>query len=382
MPIHFERREFDDRQARAAAALRETGLDAILLFAPESHLWLTGYDTFGFAMFQTMVLSADGDIHLMTRMPDLRQACHTSTLAEDQITIWPEHEGSNPAVHLKDLLERMGLSGKRIGFESQTAGLTDYNGQLLRAALPGLTDASDLIRALRRIKSPAEIKMHRRAAALSDDALDAAIQTTHSGAFEGDILAAMQGAVFKGGGDYAGNEFILGSGPGALLCRYYSGRRTLDAQDQLTLEWSGVYARYHAAMMRTVVVGKPNASQTHMFNAAKEAIEACEDAIRPGDPMGNVFDAHAKVFDARGLGHARLQACGYGMGAVYNPIWVDFPMFYEGNPLPMQAGQVFFLHMILMDSDAGLAMTLGHSVLVTGTGVERLSRHPLVMLTA
>ena len=66
MPIHFERREFDDRQARAAAALRETGLDAILLFAPESHLWLTGYDTFGFAMFQTMVLSADGGIHLMT----------------------------------------------------------------------------------------------------------------------------------------------------------------------------------------------------------------------------------------------------------------------------------------------------------------------------
>ena len=382
MPIHFERPEFDARQARATAALREAGLDAILLFAPESHLWLTGYDTFGFAMFQTMVLSANGDIHLMTRIPDLRQARHTSTLAEDQITIWPEHEGSNPAAHLKDLLERMGLTGKRIGFESQTAGLTDYNGQLLRSALPGLSDASDLIRALRRIKSPAEIKMHRRAAALSDDALDAAIETTHGGAFEGDILAAMQGAVFKGGGDYAGNEFILGSGPGALLCRYYSGRRTLDAQDQLTLEWSGAYARYHAAMMRTMVVGKPNASQTHMFNAAKEAIEACEDAIRPGDPMGNVFEAHAKVFDARGLGHARLQACGYGMGAVYNPIWVDFPMFYEGNPLPMQAGQVFFLHMILMHSAAGLAMTLGHSVLVTETGVERLSRHPLVMLTA
>ena len=70
-------------------------------------------------------------------------------------------------------------------------------------------------------------------------------------------------------------------------------------------------------------------------------------------------------------------ACGYGMGAVYNPIWVDFPMFYEGNPLEMQSGQVFFLHMILMDSDAGLAMCSGHSVLVTETGVERLSRHPL-----
>jgi Xaa-Pro dipeptidase len=41
------------------------------------------------------------------------------------------------------------------------------------------------------------------------------------------------------------------------------------------------------------------------------------------------------------------------MGAVYNPIWVDFPMFHQDNPLIMQEGQVFFLHMILMDSEAG-----------------------------
>ena len=93
--------------------------------------------------------------------------------------------------------------------------------------------------------------------------------------------------------------------------------------------------------------------------------------------MGDVFEAHARVFDAHGLSHARLNACGYGMGAVYNPIWVDFPMFYRGNPLPMHTGNVFFLHMILMDSEAGLAMCWGHSVLVTEIGVERLSRHPL-----
>jgi Xaa-Pro dipeptidase len=380
MPIHFETSEFTARQALATHAVADAGLDGIILFAPESHLWLCGYDTFGFAMFQAMVLSAEGDLHLLTRLPDLRQARHTSTLSDAQIHIWPQYEGSNPGAHLADLLDKLGLAGKRLGFESSTAGLSDYNGQLLRAAVPGLVDHSDLIRALRRVKSPAEITMHRRAAALSDDALDAALEITRAGAFEGDILAAMQGAVFKGGGDYAGNEFILGSGDGALLCRYYSGRRHLEAQDQLTLEWSGAYARYHAAMMRTVVIGAPDPRQERMFDAARAAIEACEDAIRPGQPMGDVFDAHARVFDAHGLGHARMQACGYGMGAVYNPIWVDFPMFYHGNPLIMQAGQVFFLHMILMDSDAGLAMCLGHSVLVTETGVERLSRSPLEML--
>lgn len=380
MPLHFDLAEYDARLKRAQAALVQAELDAILLFAPESHFWLTGYDTFGFAMFQCMVLGADGRIDLLTRAPDLRQARHTSTLPDARIHIWAEAEGADPMRDLANLLAARGLIGKRIGWETQTAGLTAWNGEKVRAAVPDLIEASDVLRACRRVKSPAEVAMHRRAAALTDDALDAAMKTTRAGAFEGDILAAMQGAVFKGGGDYAGNEFILGSGPGALLCRYYSGRRHLDAQDQLTLEWSGAYARYHAAAMRTLAIGMPNTAQRRMHAAAVEALEACEAAIRPGEPMGAVFDAHARVFDAHGLNHARLQACGYGMGAVYNPIWVDFPMFYEGNPTIMQANQVFFLHMILMDSDAGLAMCLGHSVLVTETGVERLSRHGLDLI--
>ena len=379
MPLHFTPAEYTARQAKAREALQSAGFDALLMFAPESHFWISGYDTFGFAMFQCMVLTARGELHLLTRTPDLRQAQYTSTLTTDEIHIWQEVEGASPARDLANLLKDLGVSGP-IGYESDTVGLTDRTGRALHAAIPGLIDASDLIRALRRVKSPAEIEMHRRAAALSDDALDQAIAFAKPGAFEGDILAAMQGAVFKGGGDYAGNEFILGSGPGALLCRYYSGRRHLSPNDQLTLEWSGAYARYHAAMMRTILVGRASDHHRRMHEAAVEALEACEAAIRPCRPMGDVYDAHARVFDAHGLSHARLKACGYGMGAVYNPIWVDFPMFYEGNPLIMQEGQVFFLHMILMDSEAGAAMTLGPSVLVKANGVERLSRHSLDLI--
>ncbi|MEM9497385.1 MAG: Xaa-Pro peptidase family protein [Pseudomonadota bacterium] len=381
MPLHFDDTEFTARRTRTVKALQADGLDALLMFAPESHYWLCGYDTFGFSMFQCLVLTAQGDLHLLTRLPDLRQALHTSTLTRDQIHIWHEAEGADPVAALVALLSDLGVRGGVLGFESQTAGLTDFNGHRLRAGLPGLTDRSDLVRGLRRVKSPAEIAMHRRAAGLADDAMDAGLAATRAGAFEGDILAEMQGAVFRGGGDYAGNEFILGSGQGALLVRYFSGRRHLDARDQMTWEWAGAYARYHAAMMRTVVIGAPSAEQRRMHDAAHDALHACEGAIRPGAPMGDVFDAHANVFDRAGYSDARMQACGYGMGAVYTPIWVDFPMFYEGNPLLMQAGQVFFLHMILADSARGLGMSLGHSVLVTDTGVERLSRQPVDLLT-
>lgn len=380
MTQHFDAPEYALRKSRAIAAIKSEGLNALLMFAPESQYWICGYDTFGFALFQCLVFTAKGDLHLLTRNPDLRQARLTSTLSDAEIHIWGDVEGMNPAADLARLLSDLGVSG-RIGYEGQTAGLTDYNGQQIRALIPDLVESTQIIRAQRRIKSNAEVDMHRRAAALSDDALDAGIAATRAGAFEGDILAAMQGAVFKGGGDYAGNEFIIGSGEGALLCRYFSGRRHLDPSDQLTLEWSGAYARYHAAMMRTVIVGQPSDSHKRMHAACAEALQACEVAIRPGKPMGDVFVAHAKVFDKHGFSHARLEACGYGMGAIYNPIWVDFPMFYEGNPLLMQANQVFFLHMILMDSDSGDAMTLGHSVLVKPDGIERLSRHGLGLIT-
>jgi Xaa-Pro dipeptidase len=381
MPLHFDDAEYAARLDQATKAINDAGLDGLLMFAPESQYWICGYDTFGFALFQCLVLGADGQLDLVTRTPDLRQAQLTSTLSDDHIHIWKDVEGMRPAQDLKALLARRGLLGKRLGYEGDTAGLTDFNGQMLRDVLDQpLVEASGIIRQCRRLKSSAEIAMHRRAAALSDDALDAGITATHAGAFEGDILAAMQGAVFKGGGDYAGNEFIMGSGDYALLCRYYSGRRHLDAQDQLTVEWSGAYARYHAAMMRTMIVGTPSPHQLKMQDVAAEAMLACEAEIKPGAPMANVFAAYAKTFDAAGLQDARLKACGYGMGAIYNPIWVDFPMFYEGNQLLMQAGQVFFLHMIAMDDAAGAAMCLGHSVLVTDTGVERLSRYPLDLI--
>ena len=74
----------------------------------------------------------------------------------------------------------------------------------------------------------------------------------------------MQGAVFKGGGDYPGNEFIIGSGPQALLVRYAAGRRKLDPQDQLTLEFAGVYRHYHACLMRTIVIGTAPQRQKEM----------------------------------------------------------------------------------------------------------------------
>jgi Xaa-Pro dipeptidase len=56
-------------------------------------------------------------------------------------------------------------------------------------------------------------------------------------------------------------------------------------------------------------------------------------------------------------------------------------MFFHGNPVALAPGMVFFLHMILMDSEAGVAMTLGRTSLITDRGSEVLSTGTLDLVT-
>lgn len=381
MALHFERSEFDARRDRLMIEMAEKKLDAVLLFAQESMYWLTGYDTFGFCFFQCLVVKADGSMVLLTRSADLRQARHTSII--DNIVLWTDREGSNPAIDLRNLLNDLDLLGARIGVEYDTHGLTAYNGRRIDEQLQTfgqIADASGIVGRLRLFKSPAEIAKAEKAASLADDALDAALPLIRQGGDEGAILAAMQGAVFEGGGDYPANEFIVGSGPDALLCRYKAGRRKLNKNDQLTLEWAGVYHHYHAAMMRTVLTGKVSKRHQELFDAARAALLAVEKTMVPGSTFGDVFDAHARTLEARGLTKHRLNACGYSLGARFTPSWMDMPMFYQGNPEPIAPNMTLFAHMIIMDSESETAMTLGRTYLTTEAQPKALSRHDLDLI--
>ena len=377
MALHFERTEYLARIEKARAKLRAKDLAALLIFAQESHYYLTGFDTSGFVFFQCAVLTADErPITLLTRLPDREQARRTSII--EDIRIWYDTEGADPTSDLKAILAERGLKGARIGVELNTFGLTGLNHERVRRQLAdwcALEDASNLIRELRVTKSAAEIAHVRRAAALADDALEAMLATIRPGAFEGDIAAAGVSAILRGGGDMPPSGPVLGSGDRALLVRSATGARHLDAVDQITMEFAGSYRHYCACLMRTAAVGKADPRQRLMFEATRDALAAMTDAARPGPPIGEIDDAHRRVFDAAGFGSARLAACGYSLGASFKPTWMDVPpMIYSGNPMLAQPGMVLFLHAILVDAPHNLAMSLGHTILITDQGSEALSR--------
>ena len=375
MAVHFSEQELASRREKVVAELQSAGLAALLIFRQESMYYLTGYDTTGYSQFQCLYLGADGKLVLLTRSADLRQARLTSVI--DDIRIWVDSADSNPGQDLWQILEEQGCRGRRLGVELEAWCLTGRRWEYVRAAIEGrceYEDASELVSRLRLVKSDAELEYIRMAAALGDDALAAANRLAKAGTPEQDILSGMQSAVFRGGGDYPASRFIIGSGENALMVRNFSGYRTLGDNDQLQLEFGGTYRHYHSCLMRTILTGEPSEHQLAMHAACCDALQACKDAARPGSTFGDIFAAHADSLDRSGFGEHRLNACGYSLGALYPPTWMDWPMIYKDNPVVLQPNMVIFMHMILLDWDRKLAMAVGDTVLVTAGECETLTK--------
>ena len=188
MAIHFTKEEFLKRRSKVIEELKKQNLDGLLMFRQESMYWLTGYDTFGYVYFQCLVLTAKGDLVLLTRAPDLRQAQNTSIIKD--IRIWVDKDKSNPADELKNILSELSLEKSNLGVEYEAYGLTGRNAIRLNNSLINFTtlhDKSELISFLRVLKSPAEIVYVKKAAELADKAMDAAWKHTHAGQNESKI---------------------------------------------------------------------------------------------------------------------------------------------------------------------------------------------------
>ncbi|MBI1773905.1 MAG: aminopeptidase P family protein [Proteobacteria bacterium] len=377
--LPFSRAEHEGRIRRLRATMREEGLAALLVFAQNSHFYLTGYDTGGFVFFQCAVVTADDrPIVLLTRRPDLIQARQTSII--EDIRLWWDAEDANPAVDLKAILHELGLGGGRIGIELNTHGLTGWNLWRLQQALAGsceLVDGSHLVNRMRLIKSPAEIAYMRQAAALCDESLQAIIAVARPGIIDSTLTATYLKVILEGGGDMPPNAPLFNSGHRAVYGRGVSQPRRLEAVDQMLVEYPVPYRRYCVKTEWTLIFGKTTDRQRRMYEVARDTLQKMTDIARPGRTLDEIFQAHADGLDEAGFRKHRFGATGYSVGATFAPTSMDVPpMIYAGNPLRCEPGMTLFYHVMNGDTDTGYAMGVGHTLLVTEGAAEVLNPLP------
>ena len=361
--------------------MADAELDGLVLFRQESMFYLTGYDTSGYSMFQAMYLGLDKGPTLLTRSADRIQSRNTS-IVED-IQIWIDQEDASPAIELRRILKTHGCTNQRIGIEYHAYGLTGQRALMVNEALEGLcrlVDASDLVRLIRLVKSDLELEYVRKSGAICDTILQTSINHTRPGNTVKSVYGAMMNTLLCEGGDPTASRWPMGAGEAAVFCRYHTGDEIIAPQDQVVFEPAAAYRHYHTCMMYNILTGNVDPGHQAMNDACADALDACQQLLTVGNTVGDLYAAHEETMHTHGFSHAALSACGYSVGISYPPSWMDWPMIWKDNPQTLEAGMVFFLHMILLDDRTGLSMCIGETAIVTETVCEPVNRIPRTII--
>ena len=374
--IHFSREEFLDRQARVRKALDEQHLDGLLLFRIEDMYWLTGLDNDGFYVFHCLFVGTEGALTYIARRVD-RGNVFYSSLIEDYRE-WLDDLDTPRSKTIKDMLSSHGMAGKRIGLQRDSMGITAELYVELSATLDGwceLVPCSELVSDLRMVKSEAELAYLRKSGEITDKLCAVAIEETHSGVFEGKVFGRLLQTIYENDGDPPALRNPMGCGEAAPLGRYVTGRKTVTKNDQFKFELGCGYRHYHTANLFFVLTG-PDVQPAYrrLHEAALEAIQQVQVAARPGNTVGDLFEAHRLVYAEHEVEDGILFSCGYQMGISFPPTWVGWPMIIASQPLILKPGMTFFAHVV--SRVEGVAFGLGEQFVVTDGEPEIITHVP------
>ncbi len=372
----FERDVYGRRRKRAAMAMQDAGLDVLVVTAPENIYYLTGLDHFGYFAFHMLVMAVDADPVLVARQME------QVTISRDVPDVDFRGYGDNDDLpgHCVEVIRSVAPRPQRIGLELGSLYLIPGVALALRERFDEteVVDATEVITGLRLVQSPEELAVTRRAAAVTDAMIRAAIATAGVGVTEREVAAAALEAMMDAGGEPPGFwPFVRSTNRLNEDHTTWTDYR-LQEGDALFLEMSGSIGRYHAPMGRIVFIGDVPEGSESVVGVCLEAFEAAREAVRPGVEAGQVYAAWQNVVDRNGLSHYRRHHCGYLTGIGFPPSWSGNGVpraLRDGSHMPLTAGMVVHLMSWTMGTGRG-DYFVSDPVVITVGGGERLSRTP------
>jgi Xaa-Pro aminopeptidase len=352
------------RRQRLADALREAGIDAVLL---AGNAWQNDYlryaTDFGILEGQALaIVRADGEVTLYLDSP----------LEVDRAGI--DCAGVE-VVHAPDLTATVDAALDRMG--NHRMGGAPY--RLLprriaaRAKDLNLDDQTALLDRLLMDKLDIEVAAIRSAAHIADEGYAVFRQAARAGRADYELVAEIE-AFFRAQGVDDNFQIIGVGGPEVRGMAPPSGKK-LKRGDLVTTELTPCIDGYYVQICRTLVVGEPNAEQRKAHALYREAMEAGIAAVRPGITAADIARAENDVFRREGLGdyvtseYTRVRGHGLGLFADSKP------HILEDVTTPIQSNMALIVHPNTYHPVVGY-MVLGDAVIVTPNGCDVLTATP------
>ena len=330
----------DERLARIAKLQRlmvDQKIGALILESGSSLDYFTGVQWPRSERTTAAVIPARGDIVVVT--PAFEEPSIRETLAvKGDVRPWNEHE--SPFARLVGALRDRGVTSGPIAFEATTrlfivVGVRDASGGAYR-----VVSGDALVKAVRLIKSPAELALMQTANNVTLAALRYVHGNVRPGMRPDEIAAMMNAATVALGG---APEFAL-----VLIneaSAYPHGSRqpqTLHEGSVILMDVGCNVHGYQSDISRSWVMGQPTAKQRKVWDTVKRGQEIALSTAKLGTPVGAIDDAVRAYYEKEGWGPGYHlpglpHRTGHGIGLDGH----EPPYLVHGDATPLAAGMCF-----------------------------------------
>jgi Xaa-Pro aminopeptidase len=307
----------------------------------------------------------------------------------------PWQTGREWAEPMGEALLDLGMDRARVGVVGLRGGLLTHcssmDGVVNHTALEhvarkvpnaSLADATDVIGAVRYVKSDEEIALVRRAAEVAAAGLDELIELARLEADAGMLYAGALQRMLELRSEYFPMALTIDPIGTARPKRYTNppaGRR-LEKDALITNEVNAIVGAQLAQVCQPILLGAIPEAWKPVIELQREVHEAGLDLIKPGVTIGALIDFVNGLGAKRGMKTLiQMHGCGYGDdGPVLNEKFSGV----RARELRVERGNAFVWKPIAMTADERIQFCWGGPVLVTENGAEGLFKraHGMVLV--
>jgi Xaa-Pro dipeptidase len=337
LPPPIGREERLKRLERARQLMQRSGIGAIIVEPGASLDYFTGVQWWRSERLTAAIIPADGEPIIVTPFFE-KPSVEESLKVPAEVRVWQEHE--DPLKLVADFLQERRIADAPVGFE-ETNRYFILDGLRRRLPRVQVVSANPVVRALRMIKSPAEIALMQADADVTIAAYDRLYPQIREGMTPDEIEALFAAAVTSLGATKPWALVLLGE---ASAYPHGTGKPQQVARGEVVLLDSGCEVHgYQSDISRSFVFGAaPSAEQRRVWTQMRRGQDIAFAAARVGVPAGQVDDAVRRAYESWGYGPGyRLPGLshrtGHGIGMEgHEPI-----NLVHGETTPLAPGMCF-----------------------------------------
>ena len=358
--------DYTKKLDRVVAEIKKRNLDGLVIYSsgtvnllrPSYLCYFAGYRPFG--PNNAALITRSGDVRLLVEPAwDAKRSAEQSKIRN---TVGTDNFNRDlPAILKQAAIKTAGL----IGSKEMTGDILE----LLQAAAE-IKTADDIIEEMARVKTPEEIENIRKVAKIADIGFEAFYEYSRPGIREYELTAELDYAMRAAGAD---DNFILMSSEKHNLAMHPSRDKKLTEGSIVLGEITPVLNGQYIQLCRTVVLGEPGLVVREKYAMLEKALEASLSTMKAGVPAGLLSKAMNKVISDAGYPkycyppYMRARGHGFGVGSIAPGGTVD-----DNTEALLDNQQVVIVHPNQYLPETGY-LACGETVLVTPTGIERLS---------